>query len=255
MKLGFVTYQIGKDWEVPEIIEKCQATGFQGVELRTTHAHGVEVNLSKDERAAVRKQFQDSGVEIAGLGSTYDYHAIEEAAVKESIAGTIEYAQLAADLGCPGVKVRPNSLQTDAGIPEEKTLEQIGLALRECGQATADMGVQIRVEVHGRETKEPNRMRAIMDHADHDNVAFCWNSNFDEVGDDGMIQETWDLLGHKIGLVHITELCKSEYPWPELFAKLKGINYQGFTLAEIPSSEDAERLMHYYRALWLAYQD
>jgi sugar phosphate isomerase/epimerase len=55
--------------------------------------------------------------------------------------------------------------------------------------------------------------------------------------------------------VHITELCKPEYPWSELFARLKGIGYQGYTLAEIPASEDAERLMRYYRALWLAYQD
>jgi len=255
MKLGFVTYQIGKDWDVAQIIEKCQSTGFQGVELRTTHAHGVEISLSKDERTAVRKQFEDSGIEIAGIGSTYDYHAIEESAVKESIAGTIETAQLAADLGCPGVKVRPNGLRTENGIAEEKTLEQIGLALGECGKAAADVGVQIRVEVHGRETKEPRRMRTIMDHADHDNVTFCWNSNFDEVGDDGTLQEAWDLLGRKIGLVHITELCKPEYPWSELFSRLNGIGYQGYTLAEIPASEDAERLMRYYRALWLAYQD
>jgi hypothetical protein len=40
-----------------------------------------------------------------------------------------------------------------------------------------------------------------------------------------------------------------------LFAKLKGIGYSGFNLAEIPGSEDAERLMRYYRALWLAYQN
>jgi sugar phosphate isomerase/epimerase len=255
MKLGFVTYQIGKDWDVQQIIEKCQATGFEGAELRTTHAHGVEVSLNAEERSAVRKQFEDAGVEIAGLGSSFDYHAVDASAVQESISGTIEYARLAADLGCPGIKVRPNGLQTDNGIPEEKTLEQIGLALGECGKATADLGVQIRVEVHGKETKEPRRMRTIMDHADHDNVAFCWNSNFDEVGEDGTIQNAWDLMGHKIGLVHITELCKPEYPWRELFAKLKGIGYSGFNLAEIPGSEDAERLMRYYRALWLAYQN
>ena len=108
MKLGFVTYQIGKDWTVPEIIEKCKATGFEGVELRTTHAHGVEASLSSDERSNVRKQFEDSGVEIAGIGSAFEYHSDDEAVVKENVAGTIECAKLAAVLGCPGVKVRPN---------------------------------------------------------------------------------------------------------------------------------------------------
>ena len=43
MKLGLVTYNMAKDWDVPTIIKNCQDTGFEGVELRTTHAHKVEV--------------------------------------------------------------------------------------------------------------------------------------------------------------------------------------------------------------------
>lgn len=251
MKLGFVTYQIAKDWDVPTMIEMCQKTGFQGAELRTTHAHGVEVDLTPAERQTIKQQFADGGVEIAGLGSTFEYHALEPEVVRQNIEGTIEYAKLAADLGCPGVKVRPNGLQVANGIPVEKTLEQIGLALRECGQATADLGVQIRVEVHGRETKDPKLMRTIIDHADHPNVAICWNSNPGEEID-GSIKENFDLLSHKIGLVHINEL-HTDYPWQELFSELKAIDYQGYTLAEIPASSEPERLLRYYRALWEAY--
>ena len=253
MKLGFVTYQIGKDMDVPALIDVCQKTGFQGIELRTTHAHGVETTLSADERQAVRKQFEDGGIEIAGIGSTFEYHAVEQSVVKDNISGTIECAKLAADLGCPGVKVRPNGLQEDNGIPEAKTLEQIGLSLRECGQAAADLGVAIRVEVHGKETSRPDRMRTMMDHADHDNVHICWNSGIREVVD-GTIQEAWDLLGHTIGLVHITELWKTEYPWADLFARLTKSGYSGYTLAEIPANDDPERLLRYYKALWDAYQ-
>ena len=43
MKLGIVTYNIGKDWDLDTLIANCEGTGFDGVELRTTHAHGVEV--------------------------------------------------------------------------------------------------------------------------------------------------------------------------------------------------------------------
>ncbi|MEM7030184.1 MAG: TIM barrel protein, partial [Chloroflexota bacterium] len=172
--------------------------------------------------------------------------------VRQNIEGTIEYAKLAADIGCPGVKVRPNGLQVDKGIPVEKTLEQIGLSLRECGAAAADFGVQIRVEVHGRETKEPKYMRTMIDHADHPNVYVCWNSN-DGEAIDGSIKANFDLLKHKIGLVHITELHKASYPWRELFSELKGIGYEGFTLAEIPHSPEPERLLRYYKALWEAY--
>src|SRR5438128_8192007 len=74
MKLGIVTYNIAKDWDVPTIIKNCAATKFRGVELRTGHAHGVEVNLTKEQRADVRKRFRDSPVELMGLGSTFDFH-------------------------------------------------------------------------------------------------------------------------------------------------------------------------------------
>ena len=242
MKLGFVTYQIGAEWDVPTLISMCNAAGMSGVELRTTHAHGVEVELSAAERAEVRQRFADGGVEIAGLGSAFEYHAVDSAVVRENIDGTIAYAQLAADLGCPGIKVRPNGLQTEAGIPEEKTLEQIGLAVRECAQAAADLGVAVRVEVHGRETQEPRRMRTIIDHADHDNAYLCWNSNPGEPVN-GSIDEAYGLLRHKI-----------DYPWRDLFARLQRDGYTGYTLAEIQGNAGGERLLRYYRALWEAYQ-
>ncbi len=253
MKLGIVTYQIAADWDVATIIKTCAELGYSGVELRTTHAHGVESDLSAGQRQDIRKQFEDGGVEIAGLGSAFEYHSDDPGVVRENIDGTIEYAKLAADLGCPGVKVRPNGLQTEKGISVDQTLEQIGKSVRECAIAADDLGVQIRVEVHGRETQKPAYMRTIMDWADHDNAYVCWNSNLGEV-EDGSIKANFDLLKHKIGLVHITELSNPDYPWRELFSLLKAEGYAGYTLAEIPGSSDAERLLRYYKALWEAYQ-
>ena len=47
MKLGLVTYLWGKDWTLPELISNCEKAGYEGLELRTQHAHGVETSLSK----------------------------------------------------------------------------------------------------------------------------------------------------------------------------------------------------------------
>ena len=57
MRLGTVTYNIAMDWDVPTIIKNCTEAQFEGVELRTSHKHGVEVTLSKAERAEVKKRF------------------------------------------------------------------------------------------------------------------------------------------------------------------------------------------------------
>ena len=248
MKLGIVTYNIAKDWNLDTIIEKCEATGMEGVELRTTHAHGVEVTLSAEEREAVKQKFADSKIELAGLGSAFEYHAVDQDEVRRNIEGTKEYAILAKDVGAPGIKVRPNGLQEEAGIPVEKTLEQIGLALRECGEFAKDYGVQIRLEVHGRSTSYVPHIRTILDIADHDNVVACWNSNQGEV-EDGSIKQYFDLLAGRIGLVHMRDLVAG-YPWGELLRLLKGSGYQGYCLAEIAGSPEPERIMRYYRAVW-----
>src|SRR5438094_614004 len=59
MRIGLVTYNLAKDWDVPTIIRNCEEAQFDGVELRTTHAHHVEVELTKDQRVEVRTQFAD----------------------------------------------------------------------------------------------------------------------------------------------------------------------------------------------------
>ena len=252
MRLGLVTYQLARDWDVETIIANCEETGFAGVELRTTHAHGVEVGLSDAERAEVRARFENSGVELAGLGSAFEYDAVDPAEVRRNIEGTKEYVRLAADLGAAGVKVRPNRVHDDEGVPRERTFEQIGRSLAECADFAGDAGVEIRLEVHGPVTCEPRNIRAILDHAGADNLFVCWNSNPQDV-EEGSIDRNFGLLREDIRLVHITELW-NDYPWRRLFELLSQSGYRGFCLAEIPESPDAVRLMRYYRALWTALQ-
>ena len=51
MNLGLVTYNLAKDWNLDKLIEMCAQHGFEGVELRTTHAHKVEADLTAAQRA------------------------------------------------------------------------------------------------------------------------------------------------------------------------------------------------------------
>src|SRR5690606_25525919 len=56
-KLGTVTYNLARDWTLDELIKMCEKTGFDGVELRSTHRHGVEPDISNQKRAEVRRRF------------------------------------------------------------------------------------------------------------------------------------------------------------------------------------------------------
>lgn len=251
MKLGMVTYNMGKDMDCPALIKFCKETGLEGVELRTTHAHKVELNLDQTQRTEVKKMFGDSGIEIAGLGTTCEYHSKNPADVKKNIEESIVWAQLAADIGAPGIKVRPNGMHSD--VPVEKTCEQIGLALRQVATFAEGVGVQVRLEVHGKDSSDPPNIRKMMDFADHPNALVCWNSNSGDQDANGSIQANFDLLKDKIALVHITEIGVYQYPWQQLFNNLKGINYQGYCLAEIGYNPEPERFMKYYRTLFDLY--
>ncbi len=41
MRLGAVTYNVLRDWDVETIIKNLEAAGFEAVELRSGHKHGV----------------------------------------------------------------------------------------------------------------------------------------------------------------------------------------------------------------------
>lgn len=251
MRLGTVTYNLAKDWDIATILKNCEETKFEGVELRTTHAHKVEVDLSKAERQEVRKRFQDSAVELMGLGSAFDYHTPDQSKLRSDVEATKEYIVLAHDVGATGVKVRPNGLPRE--VPVEKTIEQIGASLREVGEFGQGHGVQIRLEVHGRDTSLLPNIRKIMDAANHKNVGVCWNSNQTDLEGEGF-DSNFNLVKERIFSVHMRDLFLDEYPFRKLFARLKSIDFGGFCLAEIPATADPVRVMKYYRALWLALQ-
>lgn len=251
MKLGLVTYNMAKDWDIETLIKNCTAAPFDGVELRTTHRHGVEVGLSAVQRAEVRKRFADSPVELMGLGSAFDYHTPDAAKLRADIEATKQYIVLAQDVGASGIKVRPNGLPKE--VPVERTLEQIGRSLLELGEFARNHGQMIRLEVHGGGTSQLPHIRTIMDHARHPNVGVCWNSNQTDLEGAGF-DANFDLVKDRIIEVHLRDLFLDEYPWARLFRRLLESGYRGYTLAEIPESADSVRVMKYFRALWLAQQ-
>lgn len=120
MKLGLVTYMWGAEWDLPTLIKNCEATGFEGVELRSTHKHGVEPSLSKEQRAEVRKRFADSKVTCVGPGSACEYHSVDHGVLQRNIDLTKEFVLLSKDIGGSGVKVRPNGF--NKGEDEKKRL-------------------------------------------------------------------------------------------------------------------------------------
>ena len=250
MKLGTITYNVAKDWDLPTLVDHVKKAGLEGVELRTQHAHGVEIALDAAKRKEVRRRFADAGVTLWGLGTTCEFQAADAAGVRTNVEECKRWCQLAEDVGAHGVKVRPNGLPE--GVPVEKTLAQIGTALRECGTAAEAHGVEIWLEVHGGGTQHPPHIRTILDTCKHPKVGACWNSNKTDIVN-GSVKTYFDLLRPDIKSCHINDLWDESYPYRELFHLFQQTGYDRFTLCEVGTAikpEDGVAFLKCYRGLW-----
>lgn len=234
IRFGMVTYTWGADWDLPTLIKNLETANVLGVELRTSHAHKVEPTLSSAERAEVKKRFADSRVQLVSLGTAEEFHNPDPAKLQKAIEATKEFVKLAKDVGASGVKVRPNALPKE--VPVEKTIEQIGKSLNECGKFAADYGQQIRLEIHGGCAKVPI-IKQIMDIADHPSVAVCWNSNNQDLDPPGL-EGNFELVKKRLGYTtHVRELDDKKYPFEQLLGLFVKAGYRGWWLLEAHSKQ------------------
>jgi sugar phosphate isomerase/epimerase len=251
LKLGIMTYNLGKDWDIDTLIKNCSETGWVHAELRTTHKHGVEVTLSKQQRAEVKKRFKDSPLEAISLASAFQYQYADQAEVRKNIEGTKEFLQLAADVGAIGIRVFPNAFPE--GVDREKTMEQIGKSLAEVGQYGHNLGVDVRVCVHGNGTNSVPVIKKIIDYSNSPYVYVNWNCDPTDVQGKGIVAN-FNSVKDRIRGVHLHELT-SDYPYRTFLKLLRESGYEGYCNAEISESCEPIRLMQYYKSLFMALQD
>lgn len=238
MFFGLVTYQWGKDWDLPTLLKNCEKAAVLGVELRTTHAHAVEPSLTAKQRQEVQKRFGDSPVVLAGLGSNERFDNPDPAVVKRAVEATKKFLVLSHDVGSTGVKVKPDRFHAD--VPREKTIAQIGKALRTLGDFASGYGQKVRLEVHGQCAELPT-IKAIMDAADHDNVVLCWNSNAQDLQGEGLEANFKMVQEHLGSTLHVRELQSPDYPYATLIKLLVKAEYAGWVMLEA-SSQPKDRV-------------
>jgi sugar phosphate isomerase/epimerase len=225
MRFGLVTYLWAKDWDLPTLISNCQKAEVFGVELRTTHRHGVEPGLTPAQRRDVKKRFADSGVTLVCVGSDERFDNPDPDVLSRAIATTKKFIKLSHDVGSSGVKVKPDRFHEN--VPHQKTIEQIGNSLNIVGDFAADYGQQVRLEVHN-QCAELAIIKSIMDIANHPNVAICWNCNQEDLAGSGL-EYNFNLVKNRLGdTVHVHSLKSTPYPYRQLIGLLAKMDYKGW---------------------------
>jgi hypothetical protein len=239
MRFGLVTYLWGQHLPLTELIETCESTGLDGVELRTTHAHGVERIMDGKARQQVRDRFADSQVELIGIGSNERFDSPDPARLDAAMRATRAFLDLSADVGGSGVKVKPDSFHR--GVQRDATIDQIGRSLRALAPYAEDRGQELRLEVHG-QCADPAVIADIIARADHPAIKVCWNSNPTDLKGDGF-KSNYALLRPFFGdTLHCRRLDTEAYPFMDLLEMLSADGYGGMVLLEAHSR--APRHLH-----------
>ncbi|MFB0555884.1 MAG: sugar phosphate isomerase/epimerase family protein [Phycisphaerae bacterium] len=227
-RFGLTTYQWGKDWDIPTLIANCREAQVFGVELRTSqsYAHGVELELSAQQRGEVKKSFENSPVILVGLATSERYDSPDAERLEAAIENSKAYIKLSHDTGSSGVRVFPNSFHD--GVPREKTIEQISNSLNILGAFAADYGQQVRLEAHGNAGELPT-IRAIMDRVDQPSVRVKLNSDKRDNAGQGF-EHNFNLVKDLLGdTLHLHNLKDTGFPYQlqmDLLVKMGWIGWQ-----------------------------
>jgi sugar phosphate isomerase/epimerase len=239
MKLAFTTYEIGMTQHYTELYDFAKKGGYAGLEFRigNVHKHGIELDMTKEERIAARRKAEDMYLEISCLNTPYEFHKSGEE-LRASIDGAKASATLANDLGCKRIRLFGNIIPQGANAQE--TVENVAAAIKEVAEFAAPLGVDCLLEMHG-QFNFWGYCVPVVEKINMDNVGLMYNCDHrDPCGPS--IRETFSRVRKYIRHVHLKDL-ESNFPFLQLFEELVKMGYENFVSAEIKASSDPGRVL------------
>jgi sugar phosphate isomerase/epimerase len=249
MKLSLDTYSIGTDLTMRDLLELLPANGFDGVEFRceANQKHGVEPEIPTAERRRIRTLLEGAGLEVACLSTSQRFESPDPAERQRVIERVKQFIDLAADLGCGGIRTFGNDFPP--GVPKMDVVQYVGESLRACGEYAEGKGVTVLLEMHGQFYYWEYCLGAVKI-ADHPNVAINYNSDIRDLVD-GSLAFTFGQVKDHLRHVHLHELENPRFPYKELFSLLKGMNYEHYCSLEEGYRDGGEKkVIALYAALY-----
>ena len=253
MKLSLLTYLLGKDMSLEELLEVCAAHRIEGVEFRAEagHEHGVELERTPAERAEIQDRCRQAHVAVACLATGCKFEYPEADKRQEDVDRAMQYIDLAADIGAPRIRVFGNAFPAE-GISRAEVVENVGAALSEIADHGADRNVDVCLEMHGDFYWWEHTLNAVRI-ADHPRVGIVHNCDPREM-QYGSIAAFYEPVRTYVRHVHMHDLADG-YPYKALLGMLKRDGYSGFLSLEADASEEPRRLIAAYAELfreWVA---
>jgi len=239
MKVSFSTLAC-PDWTMPQIIAMAAAELYDGIELRFVQGEDSLWKLpvfSGKELASTKHALADDGLTIPCLDTSCRFHSPDAAERARWIVEGERMADLAAELGTPGLRVFGDTIQP--GADRASTQSWIAESIRELAEITAARGVEVWIENHG-DFAAAGETAAILAHAASPGVGVVWDPANSVAVHGERSAEGAAILQAAIRHVHIKDLRRQgdeweyvptgegDFPLLELRASLRGLNYDRF---------------------------
>ena len=186
-----------------EMLALAAQYGYDGIEPRAAggHNHAVELEASAQQRASFRAQAADAGIAICCLaaGNRFADPADRDAQVAESL----QYIDLAADIGAPTLRVFGGRLP--AGISRESAISGVADALKRLADRAAARGVVVCLETHD-DWCSPADVAAVMERVDHPAIGVNWDAAHPLSKEGWTLPDSYHTLQRWIHHVHMHDL-------------------------------------------------
>lgn len=213
---------------------------YDGLELRFLEGEDSLWKLAAfkgEGLVAAKRLLQESGLTVACVGTSCRFHFPGASERQQWIEEGKRMAELAAQLGSPGIRVFGDKIQP--GANRDETRRWIGEGIRHLVEEVKSSGVGVWLESHGDFASSAETLRILHD-AGSPHLGVVWDpaNAFTDGGEDPVLaaKNFADSLRH----VHLRDLdCvngkwhpvltgEGKFPLREIVAELRRLNYGGF---------------------------
>lgn len=235
MKLAFTT-MVCPEWSLEQILSGAVAYGYHGIEIRCDayQKHGIEVWANKEDRGKLRDRLIDAGIEPVCLATSLQF--VNKEATEESLSRI----ELAADIGCPGVRVFFGPAPEDADM--EWMLENVARELHEAAMMAEEHGVELWLETHDTMSRVHDAAKLVK-LADHRALGLVYD-NLHPFRNNEAVADTFRNLQGLIRHVHfhdginspeivvVRRMREGDMPVDDMFRSLVRAGYNGYVCGE-----------------------
>ena len=162
------------EWTFEQMVDAAVTYGYEGVDLRVEwgHNHGLELESTQDERRDARNYATAQNVQVSCIAIGARLARATGAERDDAVDQVRRYAELAADLGAPLLRVFGGNL------PEGHTMADLrpmtAEALGRAAEVAAPFGVTPCLEVHDQHNN-PEDVAWILEQAGNGNSGTVWH--------------------------------------------------------------------------------